>query len=291
MADRLESKKRGQSLLSDRGWAIAFVAPYLIVFLAFAAVPVARGLMLAVDGPAYVRLWNDPIYLRTLWNTVLLVIVGVNLKLLAALMLSGLVLAKRKWTKPLALVFILPWAVPQVPSILSIRWMLNADWGMLNYILETWFNIWPAPTWLNRPGSAMASVLVVHIWKWLPFWTLILMAGRLAIPTSLYEAADVDGASAWQKFRWVTFPQIKNLYITSTLLSSIWTLGDFNSVYLLTGGGPADRTHVLATLGVRYGFNLGDLPMGVAAVMTAMPLVLPGVVVLVRRLNAPRISR
>ena len=92
----------------------------------------------------------------------------------------------------------------------------------------------------------------VHIWKSLPFWTLILMTGRLAISHDLFEAADVDGASWWQKFRFITWPSMQTLYLTCTLLSMIWTLGDFNSVYLLTGGGPADLTHVLSTLGIRY---------------------------------------
>jgi ABC-type sugar transport system permease subunit len=78
----------------------------------------------------------------------------------------------------------------------------------------------------------------VHIWKSLPFWTLILMTGRLAISQDLFEAADVDGASWWQKFRFITWPSLRTLYLTCTLLSMIWTLGDFNSVYLLTGGGP-----------------------------------------------------
>ena len=94
--------------------------------------------------------------------------------------------------------------------------------------------------------------ILVHIWKSLPFWTLILIAGRLAIPDELYEAASVDGASRWQKFKFITWPSMQTLYLTSTILSMIWTLGDFNSVYLLTGGGPADLTHVLATLGIRY---------------------------------------
>ena len=272
--------------LSEAAWGAIFVLPYVVVFLAFAVMPVIRGLGLGLDWDSYVRLWNDPIYIRTVWNTAILVGVGVNLKLLLALFLSGFLLMPFRWVKLLALVFILPWAVPQVPSILSIRWMLNADWGMVNHILETWFGIWPAPAWLNDPKLAMGAVVMVHVWKWVPFWTLIMMAGRLAIPTSLYEAADVDGATTWQKFRYVTFPQIRNLYITSTLLSAIWTLGDFNSVFLLTGGGPVDRTHILATLGVRYGFNLGDLHMGVASVLTAMPVVLPCVFILVRRLNA-----
>ena len=88
-----------------------------------------------------------------------------------------------------------------------------------------------------------------------------------------------------QKFVHITWPNLKNLYLTSTLLSTIWSLGDFNSVYLLTGGGPAEKTHVLATLGIRYAFNLQEISTGVATVMTALPVLVPLVIVLVRRLG------
>ena len=107
----------------------------------------------------------------------------------------------------------------------------------------------------------------------------------MAIPTDLYEAARIDGASPLQMFTNVTWPHLKNLYITSTLLSTIWSLGDFNSVYLLTGGGPAELTHVLATLGIRYAFNLHELGVGVACVMVALPVLVPLVIVLVGRLG------
>ena len=101
------------------------------------------------------------------------------------------------------------------------------------------------PNWLNDPSVALAMAIAVHVWKSLPFWTLILVTGRLAISNDLFEAASVDGATWWQKFRFITWPSMQTLYVTCTLLSMIWTLGDFNSVYLLTGGGPADLTHVL----------------------------------------------
>ncbi|MEE8515550.1 MAG: sugar ABC transporter permease, partial [Alphaproteobacteria bacterium] len=129
------------------------------------------------------------------------------------------------------------------------------------------------------------SVFAVHIWKYLPFWTLILLAARMAVPRDLYETAELDGATAFQKFRYVTFPHIRNVYITSTLLSTIFTLGDFNSVYLLTGGGPVDATHVLATLGIRYAFDLGEIGLGVATVITALPVMVPLVILLIRRLG------
>jgi multiple sugar transport system permease protein len=124
----------------------------------------------------------------------------------------------------------------------------------------------------------------MHIWKSLPFWTLILVAARLSIPADLYEAASVDGANSWQKFRFVTWPSMQTVYVTSTILSMIWTLGDFNSVYLLTGGGPADLTHVLATLGIRY-LRLDEVDMAMASIVCALPLVLPLVFFMMKRLS------
>ena len=124
----------------------------------------------------------------------------------------------------------------------------------------------------------------VFIWTMLPFWTLILVAGRLAIPGEQYEAASVDGATRWQKFRFITWPSMRSLYLTSAVLSMIWTLGDFNSVYLLTGGGPADLTHVLSTLGIRY-LRLDQLDLSMAAIVCALPLVLPLVYFMMKRLS------
>jgi multiple sugar transport system permease protein len=130
----------------------------------------------------------------------------------------------------------------------------------------------------------MSFSMLMHIWKSLPFWTLILLAGRMAIPTEQYEAASVDGATRWQKFRHITWPSMRGLYLTSTLLSMIWTLGDFNSVYLLTGGGPADLTHVLATLGIRY-LRLDQIELAMASIVVALPLVLPLVYFMMKRLS------
>jgi multiple sugar transport system permease protein len=179
--------------------------------------------------------------------------------------------------------FILPWAVPSIPTILSLRFMLNPEWGIINQIIFR-LTLEDGPNWLNDPALALTLSMLVHIWKSLPFWTLILIAGRLAIPGELYEAASVDGATSWQKFRFITWPSMKTLYLTSTILSMIWTLGDFNSVYLLTGGGPADLTHVLATLGIRY-LRLDQVDMSIASIVCAMPLVLPLVYFMMKRLS------
>jgi multiple sugar transport system permease protein len=265
-------------------WGAVMVVPYAVIFLAFVVWPVAYGVWLGADPAAFRRLLADPIYLRSAWNTAVFLAVGINLKLALALLLSGFFARQKPWIRWLSVLFLLPWAVPSIPTIFSIRWMLNSEWGMLNGALWELFGI-EGPWWLIDPELAFGSVIATHVWKYLPFWTLILLAGRMAIPTDLYEAATIDGASPWQKFVHVTWPNLKNLYITSTLLSTIWSLGDFNSVYLLTGGGPAEKTHVLATLGIRYAFNLQEISVGVATVMTALPVLIPLVIVLVRRLG------
>ena len=264
-------------------WGRLLLLPYVLVFLVFVLFPVGYGLWLARDPQNYVKLAQDPVFFRTVFNTLIFIVVAVNLKMLLALGLSGFFVQERWWIKALSLVFILPWAVPSIPTILSVRFMLNPEWGVIN---STYFRLTglDGPNWLNDPTLALMFSMLMHIWKSLPFWTLILVAGRLAIPSEQYEAASVDGATRWQKFRFISWPAMRDLYLTCTLLSMIWTLGDFNSVYLLTGGGPADLTHVLATLGIRY-LRLDQIELAMASIVVALPLVLPMVAVMMKRLS------
>lgn len=268
----------------DGTWGIILLIPYVAIFLLFVLYPIVYGAWLGSGWRGYERLLDDPIYWRTVRNTLVFLIVGVNLKMLLALGLSSFLVLPYTWVRVVGVLFILPWAVPHIPSILSIRWFLNSEWGMLNNLIFEMTGAF-GPSWLSNPTYAFGSVIAVHVWKYLPFWTLILVAGRMAISRDLYEAATLDGATPWQMFQNVTFPQIRNLFVTSTLLTTIWSLGDFNSVYLLTGGGPAERTNTLATLGVRFAFKEADLSAGVATMISGLPLLIPLVVLLLRRLN------
>ena len=265
-------------------WGAIMLAPYVLVFAVMVVYPVAYGLWLGLNWNSYRALFADPIFIRTVVNTIIFLFVAVNLKFLIALMLSGFFVQQRPWIRIVLVLFILPWAVPSIPTILSFRVMLNPENGMRNQQLFQWFGIMEGPGWLTDPTLAFISSIFVHIWKSLPFWTLILITGRLAIAQDLYEAASVDGANRWQQFRFITWPSLATLYVTSTMLSMIWTLGDFNSVYLLTGGGPGDLNHVLATLGIRYMRN-NNLDLGIASIIVAMPLILPMVFVMVKRLS------
>jgi len=264
-------------------WGRVLIIPYLLIFLVFVLYPVGYGLWIARNPDSYIRLFDDPIFFRTAINTLVFLVVAINVKMVIALMLSGFFLHTRWWIKVLSVIFILPWAVPSIPTILSVRFMLNPEWGVINSLIFRLTGL-DGPNWLNDPTLALSFSMLMHIWKSLPFWTLIMLAGRMAIPSEQYEAASVDGASTWQKFRFITWPSMKTLYLTSTILSTIWTLGDFNSVYLLTGGGPADLTHVLATLGIRY-LRLDLVDQAMAAIVVAMPVVLPLVYFMMKRLS------
>jgi multiple sugar transport system permease protein len=259
------------------------VVPYLLIFAIFVVYPVGYGLWLARHPDSSIRLFEDPIFFRTAINTVVFLVVAINIKMAIAMVLSGFFVQSRWWIKVLSVLFILPWALPSIPTILSVRFMLNPEWGVINTLI---FKLTgnDGPNWLNDPTLALMFSMIMHVWKSLPFWTLILIAGRLAIPSEQYEAASVDGATSWQKFRFITWPSMRTLYLTSTILSMIWTLGDFNSVYLLTGGGPADLTHVLATLGIRY-LRLDQVDLAMASIVVALPLVLPLVYFMMKRLS------
>jgi multiple sugar transport system permease protein len=279
-----ESPPRARKTLTRwEFWGRALVLPYLVVFLVFVLYPVGYGLWLARHPESYVKLFDDPIFFRTAVNTVIFLVVAINIKMVIAMVLSGFFIQQRWWIKALSVLFILPWAVPSIPTILSVRFMLNPEWGVINSTIFRLTGL-DGPNWLNDPTLALSFSMLMHVWKSLPFWTLILVAGRLSIPGEQYEAASVDGATGWQKFRFITWPSMRSLYLTSLILSMIWTLGDFNSVYLLTGGGPADLTHVLATLGIRY-LRLDQVDLAMASIVVALPLVLPLVYFMMKRLS------
>lgn len=274
----------------DFVWALAFMVPYIVTFLLFVAYPIAYGLWMGSSPALYTALFADPVYQKTVVNTLIYVLVGVNLRMVLALFLSGFFMRKDWWVKPLLLIFILPWAVPALPTFLSIHWMLNGQWGLVNNLLWDVFHF-NGPAFLDHRWYALAADMVAYVWKWLPFWTVIMLAGRMAISQELYEAADVDGATNANRFWHVTFPLLANLYLICTLLGMLFTLGDFVTVYFVSGGGPANSTQVLATLGIRDAYTMSEPRLGVAAVMSAIPVLVPLVILLMRRVRAAAVER
>jgi multiple sugar transport system permease protein len=270
---------------SDTTWAIAFLVPYVGVFLAFVAYPVVFGLWMGHDPALYDMLMSDPRYVDTAINTLLFVAIGVNVTMFAALLLSGFFMKPSWWRRSLLVVFLIPWALPGFVVFTSIHFMLVTQWGLLDSLIRAVTGE-DGPLFLVSTPVAMASNIVAYIWKGLPFWTLIFLAGRMAIPQDIYEAADIDGASGYRRLIYVTVPLLANVYLICTLLATVWTLGEFSTVYFVSVGAPARTTDVLATYGVHMAFDFGYPNLGVAAMMSALPILIPVVILLMRRVRA-----
>jgi multiple sugar transport system permease protein len=253
----------------------------LAVFFAFVVYPFGYALWMASKPSLYADLITDPLYLPTVGNTLLFVGLGVNIKMFLALLLSGFFLRRRWWIKALLAFYVLPWLIAAAQACISFHWMLQQQ-GLVDGLLSALFGI-DGPIWFNDRWLAVGANIVAYIWKWMPFWTVIFLAARMTISRDIYDSAAVDGATGVRRFVHVTFPLLANLYLVCTLISTLWTLGDFTTVFVVSGGGPGGYSDVLATLGFHYAFDTYRPALGVAAVMSALPVLIPIVIVLMRR--------
>jgi len=285
--NRPRSPWRGRRHRSDFRWAVAFVLPYAAVFFALVVYPFGYALWMAGRPSLYSELFDDPLYLATLVNTLFFVGVGVNLKMFLALLLSGFFLRRCWWIRALLPIYILPWLIAAAQACVSIHWLLVTPWGLVAGVLTALFGT-VGPDWLGSRWLAIGSDIAAYIWKWMPFWTVIFLAGRLTIPRDIYDAAEVDGAVGLRRFVHVTFPLLANLYLICTLLSVLWALGEFTTPYLVSSG--AWSTEMLTTLSFRYAFDTANPELGVAAVMTALPLLIPIVLILIRRVRLSEVQ-
>jgi multiple sugar transport system permease protein len=203
--------------------------PYAAVFLAFVVYPFGYALWMASKPSLYADLIADPLYLPTLLNTLLFVGLGVNIKMFLALLLSGFFLRRRWWIRALFPVYLLPWLIAAAQACISFHWMLQEQ-GLVDGLLSAFFGI-DGPTWFNDRWLAVGSNIVAYVWKWMPFWTVIFLAARMTIPRDIYDSAEIDGATGVGRFVYVTFPLMANLYLVCTLLSTLWTLGDFTTAF------------------------------------------------------------
>ena len=208
----------------------------------------------------YTELFRDPEFWRSLWNNVVYAVsttaLSTVLGLLVALVLNRPV--RLRWL--LTGVIIFPYVVPTVVAALDFKWLLSDFFGVVNSWLVALGIITRPRAWLGSPDTAMASVVVVSAWRFIPFAVICLLARLQGIPRDLYEAARMDGASAWRQFLDITVPMLKNVLLIVILLRAIWMFNMFDFIWLMTGGGPAGMTQhlpVLAYLKVFREFQLG----------------------------------
>ena len=166
---------------------------------------------------------------------------------------------------------LLPWVAPTFVTALTWRWMFDGTSGVINFMLMGLGMLDVPVAWLGNGSTALLAVIVTNIWHGFPFFGVSLLAAMQAIPAELYEAAEVDGASPWQKFRHITVPGVWTVLIIVTMLSTIWTFNDFQIVYIMTGGGPAFATHIFATYSYFVGFSGSRLGYAVAVSTVLTP--------------------
>ncbi len=169
-------------------------------------------------------------------------------------------------------VLLLPWVVPSALSVLAWKWIFDADYSVLNVILN-WFSV-PGVgldyQWLG-PGRALDSIIIVNVWRGIPFFAITMLAALQVVPKDMLEAAEIDGANVWQRFWRVTLPTIFPVVIVTTLFSLVRTLADMEIVWILTQGGPYNSTHVLATFSYQQAIQNANLSLGAAASLFLFP--------------------
>jgi multiple sugar transport system permease protein len=183
---------------------------------------------------------------------------------------------------------LLPFIIPTVLSTFAWKWMFDPTFSVLNWVLWHLGIIHGRINWLGEPGLAMISVIIVNVWRGVPFYAISLLAGLQTISPELQEAAAIDGARAWQRFRHVTWPLLLPVTMVIVLFSVIQTFADFQLVYVLTGGGPANATQLFATYAYQIGIGTGLLSEGATISLAVFPVLL--VVVIVQLLYIRRVE-
>jgi multiple sugar transport system permease protein len=260
------------------------ILPSVILMSVIILVPLVRGILMSfnevdiinqgkmqfVGLKNYITLLDDPVFFTAIRNTMVWTLGVVFFQYVIGLSVALLLnepIPLRGMFRGLVLV---PWVVPSVVAALVWRWIYVPDYGILNHLLRLLYIIQDPLQWLSDSKLAMIAVIVVGVWKGIPFMAVVLLAGLQSIPKELYDAAEVDGASIIQRFRYVTIPNLRYLSTIVILLSIIWTFNSFDLVYVMTKGGPSNATHLLSTYAYLTAFTFIDF--GYAAALSVVML-------------------
>jgi multiple sugar transport system permease protein len=275
----------GARLLEDErvlGWLL--LLPTLVLLGLFIAYPFVTGVWLSltsttVGNPGvfvgfknFVKIWNDSIFQRAAWNTFVYTGIATVGKLVLGMWLALLLNRHFKGKRLVRASMLLPFIIPTVLSTYAWKWMFDPTFSVLNWSLYHLGIIQTRIGWLTDPTLALLSVIIVNVWRGMPFYAITLLAGLQTVSPELHEAAALDGANAWQRFWRITWPLLLPVTTVVTLFSVIQTFADFQLVYVLTNGGPANSTHLFATYAYQIGINTGLLGEGAAASLAMFPI-------------------
>jgi multiple sugar transport system permease protein len=280
--------KRWRPLEDERWLAAVLLLPTLVLLGLFIAYPFVRGILLSVSNSRvgvpgeYVglenlsRLMSDPIFHAVVWNTCWYTLVTTIFKLALGLWLALLLNRSFKFKAFTRAFILLPFIIPTVLSTFAWKWMFDPTFSVLNWMLYQVGVIGKSGglNWLGDQHLAMWSIIIVNIWRGVPFFAISLLAGLQTISPDLNEAAAIDGAKPWQRFIHITWPLLLPVTMVVVLFSVIQTFADFQIVYVMTGGGPANATHLFATYAYQLGVGTGLLSQGAAVSLAMFPILL-----------------
>lgn len=255
-----------------------FLLPGVLVLLVFLAYPFGYGIYISLTDAMvgfagtefigfenYQRLLDDPTFIKTVRNTFVYGFGTVPFKLVLGLGLALVLNQSFRFSRFFRAFLLLPWIVPTAISSLAFLMLYSGVLSPISWVLENLGLIDGNINFLGDPTNAIISLCVANIWRGVPFFGISILAGLQAVPHELNEAAALDGANAWQRFWSVTWPVIRNITLIATLFSVIWTFADFQLIYVLTKGGPANSTHIFGTYSYQ---TLGYTDIGTAAAIS-----------------------
>src|SRR6185437_1491436 len=288
-------------LLEDERWlAFMLLAPTLALLGMFIAYPFVRGILLSVTNSRvgiqgefvglanFYKIFSDGIFRTSVYNTFVYTGVTTVFKLGLGLWLAMLLNRHFKGKAFMRAFILLPFIIPTVLSTFAWKWMFDPTFSVLNWLLFHLGLIHGRINWLGDPDLAMISIIIVNVCRGVPFYAISLLAGLQTISPELHEAAAIDGARPWNRFRHVTWPLLLPVTMVVVLFSVIQTFADFQLVYVLTGGGPANATQLFATYAYQIGVGTGLLSQGAAISLAMFPFLL--IVVVVQLLYIRRVE-
>jgi multiple sugar transport system permease protein len=278
-------------LENETALAAVLLLPTMLLLGLFIAYPFYRGIMLSVSNARvgipgefvglqnFQRLLSDPIFHMVVWNTCWYTFVTTIFKLALGLWLAMLLNRDFKFKAFTRAFILLPFIIPTVLSTFAWKWMFDPTFSVLNWMFYQLGFITSAINWLGDGDLAMLSIIIVNIWRGVPFFAISLLAGLQTISPDLNEAAAIDGAKPWQRFIHITWPLLLPVTMVVVLFSVIQTFADFQIVYVMTGGGPSNATHLFATYAYQLGVGTGLLSQGAAVSLAMFPILFAIVIV------------
>ena len=267
--------------------------PGLILIVVLLLYPLGRGIVssffrekMGAAEPAqfvglqnYIALFKDDIFVRAFFNTILWTIFVVSFQFIGGLIIALMLNENFRGRAIYRSLVLIPWVIPNIAAGLTWKWIYSYQYGIFNYFFERIGWLKEPIDWLGQPRYALLSVIITAIWKGLPFITIVLLAALQGIPYELYEAAAISGANVLQRFRYVTLPSLKQVGTMAVLLEIIWTFNQFDLVYVMTKGGPANSSQLVPLYSYLTAFNFFD--MNYAAAIGVVGLLMMSVFVVI----------